>query len=109
MSRLIVELKNDVFAEVFQRNFRATPGTKAPDFVGPVLEFRIVGNTALQCDRCEFGQTRRLATAARVASLAMLNNVRRTPQSTDSANASYVTAIPFDAELKVLVGIKTSD
>jgi hypothetical protein len=66
-----------------------------------------VGNTALQRDRCEFSQTRRLATAARIASLAMLNNFRRTPQSTDSANASYVAAIPFDAELKVLVGIKT--
>jgi hypothetical protein len=36
----------------------------------------------------------------------MLNSLRRTSQSADSANASNVTAILFDAELEVLVGIK---
>jgi len=68
-----------------------------------------VGDAALKRDRREFGLARILARAARIASFAMLNNLRHTSQSADSANASYVTAIPFDAELKVLVGIKTSD
>jgi hypothetical protein len=37
----------------------------------------------------------------------MLNNFRRTQQPAYFADTSYVAAIPFDAELKVFVGIKT--
>jgi hypothetical protein len=37
----------------------------------------------------------------------MLNNFGRTAQSTYFADPGNVTAIPLNAELKVLVGIKT--
>jgi hypothetical protein len=57
LSSLVIKLKNNVFAEVFQRNFRARPGTETPHFVGPVLELRIVRDTALQRDRRKFGVT----------------------------------------------------
>jgi hypothetical protein len=83
LSGLIIKFKNDVFAEVFQRNFRTTPGTETPDAVGPVLEFRIVSDAALQRDRRELDLAGRLAIAARIASFAMLNDLRRTSQSAD--------------------------
>src|SRR5207237_4107454 len=35
LSSLIVKLKNNVFAEVFQRNFRTTPRTEAPTLYCP--------------------------------------------------------------------------
>src|SRR6266481_9623055 len=107
LSSLIIKLKNDVFAEVFQRNLRATPGTQTPHFVGPVLEFRIVRDTTLQRDRHKFGVPRRLTASAGIASFAMLNNFRCAAQSADFADACNVTAIPLDAKFKVLVGIKT--
>lgn len=67
LSSLILKLKNNVFAEVFQRNFRATAGTETPHFVGPVLEFRVMRDTALQRDRRKFGVTRRLTAGAGIA------------------------------------------
>jgi hypothetical protein len=51
LSGLIVDLQSEVFAEVSKGNFCAWAGAKAPDFVGPVFEFRIVRNTALERDR----------------------------------------------------------
>jgi hypothetical protein len=107
LSSLIIKLKNNVFAEVFQRNFRATPGTETPHFVGPVLESRIVRDTALQRDRCKFGVPWRLTAGAGIASFAMLNNFCRASQSAYFADACNVTAIPLNAEFKVFVGIKT--
>ena len=35
LSSLIIKLKNNVFAEVFQRNFRTTPRTEAPTLYWP--------------------------------------------------------------------------
>ena len=81
MSGLIVKLENDVFAEIFQRNFCAKTGTEPLDLIGPVLELWIVGNTTLKRDRRIFGEARRFAAAARIASFAMLDNFSRTPQS----------------------------
>jgi len=107
LSSLIIKLENNVFAEVFQRNFRATRGTEAPHFIGPVLEFRIVRDTALQRDCREFGVPRRLTAGAGIASFAMLNNFRCASQSAYFADACNVTASPLNAEFKVFVRIKT--
>jgi len=107
LSSLIIKLKNNIFAEVLQRNFRATPGTETPHFVGPVLEFRIVRNTALQRDRRKFAVTWRFTAGAGIASFVMLNNFRCASQSAYFADACNVTAIPLDAEFKVFVRIKT--
>jgi hypothetical protein len=107
LSSLIVEFQSDVLTEIFQRNFCARAGAQAPDLVGPVLEFRVVRNTALEDDRCVFGATRGLTAAVGIASFAMLNDFGRTPQSAYFADAGNVTAVPLDAEFKVFVGIKT--
>src|SRR5882762_5195953 len=107
LSSLMIKLKNDVFAEVFQRNLRATPGIQTPHFIVPVLEFRIVRDPTLQRDRHKFGVSWRLTAVAGIASLAMLNNFRCASQSAYFADACNVTAIPLNAEFKVFVRIKT--
>src|SRR5437773_12441034 len=107
LSSLIVELQNDVFPEIFQRNFRAWAGTKLPDFIGPVLEFRIVGNAALKRDRIIFSAARRFTTAAGITSFALLNDFGRAAQSAYFTYPGNVTAIPLNAEFKVFVRVKT--
>jgi hypothetical protein len=66
-----------------------------------------VRDTALECDRRVFSPAKRFATAAGIASFAMFNDFGRAAQSAYFADASHITAIPLDAELKVFVGIKT--
>ncbi len=51
--------------------------------------------------------TRGLAAGAGIASFAVSNNFRRAFQSAYFADTRNVTAIPFNAELKVFVRIKT--
>src|SRR5437868_14035904 len=107
LSGLIINLKNDIFAEIFQGNFRATASTERPDFVSPLLKFRIVRNTAFHRDRSKFGKTWRFAATAGIASFAMLNNLVGAQQSTYLADNCNVSAIPYNAELEVFVGIKS--
>ena len=74
MSSLIIELQNNIFAEIPQRNLRAASGSQAPDFVRPILEFWIMRDAALQHDRREFSEPWRFATAVGIASFAMVND-----------------------------------
>src|SRR5438477_8621485 len=107
LSSLIVELQNDVFPEIFQRNFCAWAGTKLPDVIGPVLEFGIMRNAALKRDRFIFGAARRFAAAAGITSFAMLTDFGRAAQSAYFTYPGNVTAIPLNAEFKVFVRVKT--
>ena len=66
-----------------------------------------MSNTALKRDRREFGEPRRFATAAGIASFAVVNDFGASPQPAYLANASNVLPIPLNAELKILVRIKT--
>src|SRR5439155_23944673 len=72
LSSLIIELQNNIFAEIPQRNLRAASGSQAPDFVRPILEFWIMRDAALQHDRREFSEPWRFATAVGIASFAMV-------------------------------------
>ena len=64
-------------------------------------------NTALEGDWCVFSAAWRFAAAAGIAPFAMLNDFSSAAQSAYFADPSNITTIPFDAELKVFVGIKT--
>ena len=77
-----------------------------PDLVGPLLELGVVRDAALQRDGVVFGAAGRLAAAARVAALAVLHHFGRALQRADLADAGDVLAVPFHAELEVLVGIE---
>src|SRR5947208_885383 len=91
----------------FSETSAPRPAPNLQTLLARVLELLIMGNTMLKRDRRIFGEARRFAAAARIASFAMLDNFSRTPQSTYLADSSNVAAVPLDAELKVLVGIKT--
>src|SRR5262249_21519661 len=107
LSSLIIEFKDDVLAEILQRNFRTKACTELPHLIGPFLEFRVVSNTALKRDRLEFGKPGRFATGAGIAAFAMMNDFCGASQAAYFADASNVLAVPFNTELKILVGIKT--
>jgi hypothetical protein len=66
-----------------------------------------MSNTTLKGDRLEFRCAGRFTARAWVAPFAMLNHFRGTSQPAYFADAGNVSAIPFDAELKILVWIKT--
>src|SRR2546421_5153581 len=91
----------------FSETSAPRPAPRLPHFIGPVLEFRIVRDTALQRDRRELGVPRRLTAGDGIASFAMLNNFRCASQSAYFAHACNVTAIPLNAKFKVFVRIKT--
>ena len=102
----VVELDDDVFAEVLERNLRAEPGAEVPDLVGPLLEFGVVRDAALERDRFVFRAARRFAAAAGIAAFAVLDDFGRALERADFADARDIFAVPFDAELEVLVGIE---
>src|SRR5205823_1792774 len=108
LTRFVVDVKNEILAEIFQRNFRAEAGTEVPNFVRPFLKLGVVGNAALERDRFILGAARRFAAAARIATFAMLDWFRGAFERADLAHAGHVAAVPFYPELEVFVGIETS-
>src|SRR5262249_54459475 len=84
----------------------AETGAEVPDLVGPFLELGVVRHPAVERDGVVLGAARRLAAAARVAPFAMFYDFSRALEAADLADAGDVTAVPFDAELEVLVRIE---
>ena len=64
LAGLVVDLDDDVLAEVLQRRLRAEPGAEVPDLVGPLLELDVVGDAALERDRLVLRAAGRLAAAS---------------------------------------------
>src|SRR6266511_2799564 len=106
LAGFVVHLEDDVLAEILQRYLGPESAAKVPHFVGPLLEFFIMRNTPLECDRVVFGTVGRFATAAGIAAFAVLNNFSLPIKSAHLTDAGDVAAIPFDAELEVWIGIK---
>ena len=65
LAGLVVDLDDDVLAEVLQRHLGAEPGAEVPDLVGPALELGVVRDAALQRDRLVLGAAGRLARRSR--------------------------------------------
>src|SRR5207237_1025898 len=66
----------------------------------------VVGHAALEGDRFKLGASRRLARAARVTPFAMLDHLGGPLERAHLADAGDVAAIPFHAELEILVRIE---
>ena len=75
LAGLVVDLDDEVLAEVLQRDLGAEPGAEVPDLVGPLLELGVVGDAALERDRLELGAARRLARGRGIAALAVLDDL----------------------------------
>src|SRR5262249_39560692 len=106
LAGLVIQLDDEIFAEVAQRYLAPQASTVVPDFVGPLLELPIVGHAPLQGDRLILGAARRLAAAARVAAVTMLDHLSSTLQGADLADAGDVATVPLDAELEILVRVE---
>src|ERR1051326_6485761 len=107
LSGLVVHFDQNILAERLQRNFRTESGIQLPDLVGPVLEFEIVRDSALERDGVEFRAAGGLAAARRIASLTVFHDFRGALEHADLAHARHVFSVPFHAEFEILVGIKT--
>src|SRR5207302_3356356 len=83
LAGLVVDLNNDVLAEILERHFGAEAGAEVPDLVRPLLELGIVGHAALEGDGLVLGTSRRLARAARIAPFAVLDDVGGALQTAD--------------------------
>ena len=103
---LVVELDDDVFAEILERDFRAKTRAKIPHFIRPLLELLIVSHAALERNRLVLGAARRFAAGAGVTAFAMLDHFSGALQRADLAYAGHIFAIPLDAEFEVLVWIE---
>ena len=106
LAGLVVDLDDDVLAEVLQRDLRAQAGAVVPDLVRPLLELAswvtprssVIGSYSVRPGR--------LAAAARVAALAVLDHLGRALQRADLADAGDVAAVPLHPELEVLVRVE---
>src|SRR6185437_15184190 len=98
--------QDQVLAEGLQRDFRAQPGAEVPYLVRPLLEGDVVGDAALDGDRLILGAAGRLARAAGVAALAVLDHLGGALESRHLADAGHVAAVPLHPELEVLVRIE---
>src|SRR5262245_63276976 len=58
-------------------------------------------------DRCAFSKPGRFASGAGIATLPVTDYFSGAPQPAYLAYSCYVAAIPFNTELKILVGIET--
>src|SRR5262249_30306671 len=72
LAGLVEDLDDHVLAEVLQRHLRPQARAEVPDLVGPLLEFGVVGDPALERDRLELGAPGLLAAGAPVAPVAVL-------------------------------------
>ena len=108
LTRFVVQLDDDVFAEIFERDFSAETGAEVPYLVGPLFKFAVVGDASFKRDGVVLCAAGRFAATARVAALAVLDHLRGALKHADLADARDISAIPLDAEFKVLVRIKPS-
>src|SRR6185312_14297203 len=106
LSRLVIDLDDHVLAEVLERDLRSEPCAEIPDLVGPGLEIGVVGDAALERDCFELRAPGGLAGGARVPALAVLDYFGRALERAHLAHPCDIAAVPFHAELEVLVGIK---
>src|SRR5947209_10748437 len=65
LAGLVVELDDDVFAEVFERCLRPQARSEVPHTVGPFFELGVMSDSALQRDGIVFGAAGWLAAGAR--------------------------------------------
>src|SRR6185503_512157 len=61
LTGFVVDLDDDVLAEVVERDLRAEPGSVVPDLVGSLLELRIMSHATLERDRVVLVATRGLS------------------------------------------------
>ena len=106
LAGLVVDLDDDVLAEVLERDFRAEAGAEVPHLVRPLLELGVVGDAALERDRLVLGAAGRLAAVLGIAALAVLDDLGGALERADLADAGDVAAVPLHAELEVLVRIE---
>ena len=106
LARLVVDLDDDVLAEVRQRGLDAEAGAEVPDLVRPPLELEVVRDAALEGDRLELRPSRRLSARARVASFSVLDHLGGALEHTYFAHPGHVFAIPLDAKLEVFIRIE---
>src|SRR5574337_733995 len=107
LARLVVDLQDQILAEVLQRDLGAEPRPEIPYLVRPLLEGDVMGHAAFDGDRLILGTPGRLARAAGVAALAMLDHFGGALQAGHLADAGHVATVPFQPELEVLVRIET--
>src|SRR5262249_33314042 len=89
----VVDLEDDVLAEVLEGDLGAEPGAVVPDLVRPGLELGVVRDAALERDRVVLRPAGRLAARAVVATLAVLDDLGRALQRADLAHARDVAPI----------------
>src|SRR5262249_10829211 len=93
----VVDLDDDVLAEILERDFRAEAAAEIPDLVRPGLEFRIVRDAAFDRDRVVLGATGRFAARTRVAAFAVLDHFGGAFEPADLADAGDVAPVPLHA------------
>src|SRR5262249_22294828 len=106
LAGLVVQLDDDVLAEVLERHLGSESRAEVPHLVGPLLELGVVRDAALECERLELGAPRRFPGAGRIAAVAMLHHFRGPLEARYLAHPGDVAAVPLHAELEVLVGIE---
>src|SRR4029079_10576409 len=99
----VVELDDDVLAEVPQRHLGPEPRAEVPDLVRPLLEFLVVRDSALERDGIELRAAGRLARRRRVAALTVLHHFGGPLERRHLADARDIAPVPLHAELEVLI------
>ena len=87
LAGFVIDLEDDVLAEILERNFRAQAGAEVPDLVRPLFEFLVVGDAAIEGDGLVFRAAGRFAAAARIAAFAVFDDFSRAFERADLADA----------------------
>src|SRR5262249_22364691 len=103
----VVKLGDQILAKIPQRYFRTESNVQLPHLVGPLLEFRVVRHTSFERNSGKLRPSRRLASAARVSAFAVFHYFRPELEYDELADADNVPAVPFHAELEILIGIES--
>src|SRR5262249_34097677 len=106
LAGFVINLDDDVLAEVLEGHFRTEARPKIPNLVCPLLELFVMCDTSVERDGIVLGAARRFAAAGGVASLTMFDNLSGAFQRADLADAGHVSAVPLHAEFEVLVRIE---
>src|SRR5262249_55649810 len=102
----VINIEENVFTKVLERDFRSKAGAEVPNLVRPLLEFLVVRHAAVQRDRFVLGAARGFPAAARIAAFAVFDDLGRALKCAAFADASNMFAVPSDPELEVFVGIE---
>src|SRR5262249_19323010 len=100
------QLDDNVLPEARESRFAAGPRAKSPDVVRPVLECGIVRHPPFKRDGVEARAAGGLPGAAGICPLPVLDDLRRSPESTDPAHPGDDLAVPLHPKLEVLVRIE---